>query len=111
MKNERMRERIMRNSVKDDSGCWIWTGNYNNDGYPRICVRVGGYPTKLYAHRVSFEAFKERRIRAGFQIDHSCVNPSCVNPEHLGEVLPKTNATYRERRKRKRLKDYAAAQA
>ena len=39
-----------------------------------------------YAHRVVYEILV-MPIPTGFQIDHLCRNPSCVNPRHL-EVVP-----------------------
>jgi len=66
--------------------CWIWVGGVDKDRYGRFCVN-GGY---IRAHRFSFELSKNR-IPEGFQIDHLCRNPSCVNPEHLEAVTPRIN--------------------
>ena len=98
----RLQARIRRNVTIDASnGCWTWQRQLNNWGYPVMSVRTGRflYPEKLYVHRVSFTVFV-RTIRRGYQIDHICCHPACVNPEHLREVLPSTNCTYREKQKR-----------
>lgn len=62
-----------------DTRCWEWTAAKNPDwGYGRLNVEG----RTRHAHRVSFlYAFGE--IPAGYQVNHSCHNPSCVNPVHL----------------------------
>jgi hypothetical protein len=63
------------------TGCWVWLGSTNGRGYGEI--RVAG--RKVYAHRWSVEN-SGRTIPAGFEVDHLCRNPSCVNPAHLDIV-------------------------
>lgn len=53
------------------------------------CLRVGR--NRAGAHRVAWVAFHGRDIPAGQVIDHLCRRPSCVNPQHLEAVSPKTN--------------------
>ena len=59
--------------------CWEWLGTLSN-GYGQL-----GIKGKLQrAHRVSWAiAHKTWPIPAEFQINHTCDNPSCVNPVHL----------------------------
>lgn len=62
----------------DKSGdCWIWTGYKNSKGY--------GKWNKWYAHRFSYVQLIGP-ISDGLQIDHLCLNTSCVNPAHLEAV-------------------------
>lgn len=69
------------------SECWMWSGGYNSNGYPRYNCKVPGMGTIPY--RISW------KILVGDiedTLDHLCRNPGCVNPEHLEDVSPKENA-------------------
>ena len=79
---EVMCERLMARVYRTDS-CWLWLGPVDDEGYARM--RVPGFPTKLAAHRISYEVFVGR-IPDGLTIDHLCRNPSCMNPKHLEPV-------------------------
>lgn len=57
---------ISRDSV---SGCWI---------YPRVNYKGYGVFGGRSAHRWTYAWFVEP-LAAGFEIDHLCLNTSCVN--------------------------------
>lgn len=65
------------------SGCWLWSGSLNGNGYGWFCLFA------RLAHRVSYTALvgliKERTL------DHLCRTISCVNPDHLEDVSGRTN--------------------
>jgi hypothetical protein len=63
---------------KHESGCWLWIGFLNENGYGLI---KNNYKT-LQAHRVSF-ALKRGPIPKGICVLHKCDTPRCVNPDHL----------------------------
>lgn len=77
-------------SKVDRSGtCWPWASPLGADGYGRIMIggRAGKY---MLAHRFSYE-MANGPITAGADIDHQCLNRSCVNPAHLREASRKQN--------------------
>lgn len=57
-----------------NSGCWLWVGATDSDGYG---VTAGG----MKAHR---ESFARHRYSPGTKwVLHKCDTPSCINPDHL----------------------------
>lgn len=69
--SEKMDEFIV---PEPNSGCWIWTGFVNPDGYA-MC-------SNIRVHRFSYEENVEP-IPHGLVIDHKCRVRCCVNPDHL----------------------------
>ena len=81
------KEKFWRNvSPEPNTGCWLWAGEVQPEGYGRFTMRHG----HVSAHRFAWELF-HGPIPEGFHIDHLCRVPSCVNPDHLGPVTCKTN--------------------
>lgn len=66
----------------DPNGCQEWTGYRDALGY--------GYFRRWAAYRWAYE-YAKGAIPAGYEIDHLCRNPACVNPEHLEAVTHRTN--------------------
>lgn len=76
-----------RSVVDGATGCWLWTGARNHNGYG-----IMNYGRKaLRAHRVSYQVAKGE-IPDGIQVCHSCDTPRCVNPDHLWLGTNKDNA-------------------
>jgi hypothetical protein len=93
---------LIANSAEDpETGCWVWTGARNRDGYGRINVYRHGRALPLLAHRVAYEVFKGD-IPAEHDVDHKCKCRACINPAHhklkhyyrhrLETGFPKANA-------------------
>lgn len=71
---------------KDQSECWEWTAAKTKGGYGRF--RDG--QRLVVAHRYSYE-LKYGPIPEGLELDHTCHNSSCVNPDHLEVVTHSEN--------------------
>lgn len=84
-----LKSSILERSIPEpNSGCWIWLGHLDRRGYATIHAKNN---RTHFVHRLSYEAFKGRKIPAGLEIDHLCRVPCCVNPDHLEAVSKKTN--------------------
>ncbi len=68
------------------SGCHLWTGGVNQDGYG--LVKRGKHT--MMAHRWYWIQYNGP-IPDGLQLDHLCRNPRCVNPDHLEPVTNREN--------------------
>jgi len=64
--------------VKDESGCWLWTGAKMRWGYANFKID-GKY---FRVHRLAWELVKGE-IPEGLFVLHSCDVRHCVNPAHL----------------------------
>ncbi len=70
--------RLAARTVVTDSGCWLWQGARNGDGYG--IIRRDSHSLAL-AHRVAYE-LHVGAIPNGLTIDHLCYERACVNPAH-----------------------------
>lgn len=63
-----------------NSGCWLWTGALNSDGYGGI----GESHTRrvLTAQRAAWQLYRGE-IPNGMHVLHRCDVRCCVNPDHL----------------------------
>jgi hypothetical protein len=73
--------RLAEASVRDDSGCALFTGYLDKQGYGRI-LHDG---EKRLVHRVAYELCIGP-IPDGYEVDHLCGIRNCVNPAHLEAV-------------------------
>lgn len=70
------------------TGCWLWDGAIEPNGYVRFHVRTGdpGRPRRrVLVHRAAYEHFVGP-IPPGLQLDHLCGVRHCFNPAHLEPV-------------------------
>lgn len=71
--------------------CHPWGGRLDRDGYGTYGVKSTGNQAILTAHRLAYVIHRGEQIPTGYQLDHLCRVPSCVNPVHLQAVPPKVN--------------------
>lgn len=67
--------------------CWIWTAHHDPHGYGRFGIEGS---TTMLAHRFAY-GLLVGLIPIGYEIDHLCRVPACVNPAHLEPVQHREN--------------------
>lgn len=99
MKYRDLQERLVHNSVLDlATECWVWVGFRDRKGYGMTTIWVTGRRVSRYAHRLAYEELRGP-VPPGYQVDHKCRNPSCINPQHLQAVPAKVNRFLQHARK------------
>lgn len=75
-------ERLMKRTYipEDTSKCWEWQGPVNNAGYGMIKEDFDIENKMVTVHRV---AAREKGLDITKEINHTCCNKTCVNPDHL----------------------------
>lgn len=58
------------------TGCFVWLGEVDKDGYGRI----SNDGKKIATHRAAYTIFKGPPLAF---VCHTCDTPSCINPDHL----------------------------
>ena len=77
----------MKHELDPETGCWVWKGWRNRDGYGAF---HHGKRT-VFAHRYYY-AQAMGPIPYGLTIDHLCHNRACVNPAHMEVVTRRENS-------------------
>jgi len=88
--------RIFKNCKIESNGCWTWQGANSGKssaggGYGRISI--DGYTSAV--HRVMWICLNGY-LPPKKQLDHTCRNRLCCNPDHLEPVTHKQNCKRRD---------------
>lgn len=78
------------------SGCLIWTGDCDKDGYGVI----SNQGKRIATHRAAYALFKGPPEKF---VCHTCDVPACINPDHLYDGTNSDNMRDRSRRGRANL--------
>jgi hypothetical protein len=92
-----LQDRLLCHVVNQDNGfqidgepseCWVWLGNVDQKGYGSLTMRLkaGCCPTRVRAHRASYETFMGLKLAEGITLDHQCRVRRCIHPNHLQPV-------------------------
>jgi hypothetical protein len=84
---EEVARRLAKRSRREPSGCVVWFGAKQTNGYGSVSIGAG--KTAL-AHRAAY-FIARGEIDPSLTIDHLCRNRLCVNPEHLEQVTCREN--------------------
>lgn len=79
--------RFRGKTVETPTGCWLWQGPLDRDGYGTFHFRR----RNRRAHRVGYFLLNGP-IEPGLVINHTCRNRNCVNPQHLEAVTASESA-------------------
>lgn len=80
------RPNILHDYTVSESGCWEWEGHIDRNGYGKAYDAEMPRGRRLdWAHRVSYRKSRGP-IPEGLDLDHTCENTICVNPDHLEPV-------------------------
>lgn len=89
---------LSRCNINQQTKCWEWigptSGNGRGGGYGRMCLDG----QTVAVHLVMFTHFYGY-IPSKKQVDHTCNNRLCCNPNHLELVTHKENQRRKDKRK------------
>ena len=75
------------------TGCWVWNGKPNKQGYGQ--TKVGGRNGSVILAHLAVWRHLVGPVPDGLVLDHLCRRPLCVNPEHLEPVTDRVNVVVR----------------
>jgi HNH endonuclease len=79
--NSRVLPERFKSKIQETEGCWVWTAYLNKDGYGHFGFAGKVVRSHIYAYKLLVGP-----IPKGKELDHTCRNRACVNPDHLEPV-------------------------
>lgn len=66
-------------------------GHQENNGYAKLTIYIGGGNPKtrrksIWVHRLAYIILCNASIPEGYDVDHKCKFPLCINPNHLQAI-------------------------
>jgi hypothetical protein len=86
--HQRLNERCQ---LDPETGCWIYTGNWDDRGTSRVRVGVRTYTLTRVAAWLYVAGFELWDARWVYHLG-VCPNPACFNPEHLAVAADRAAA-------------------
>lgn len=84
-------ENLIENvEYEPNSGCWLWSGLLDRQGYGRVWEVVAGVTRATTAHKALYLSVVGP-VPTGLELDHRCRTRCCVNPAHLEPVTHQEN--------------------
>lgn len=74
---------IARRTLDSDTGCWLWGGYLDKDGYGMIGIGIGGGAKTIRVHQASWLEHRGDLPTYPLVLDHECRVRRCFNPDHL----------------------------
>lgn len=87
--------RLEAKTVRDENGCWLWTGCEIGKGYGGLTVQGRNWQV----HRLGYRLFRGE-ITKGMYVCHTCDVRRCWNPDHLWLGTHRQNGEDMARKKR-----------
>ena len=81
-------DNIMSNTIRDESGCLLYIGALDKDGYPRISLQGKNRIGSNAVYEMAYGTISEG------EVDHICHVRRCVEPTHLRVLTHRQNVIH-----------------